>query len=1418
MEPGARAAQAVSDRASLARFRLRLAAACALLLGLAMTQSAGLLVADTKLDLAVDPGGFLGRALHLWDPLGAFGQVQNQAYGYLWPMGPFFWLGSLVDLPGWVVQRLWVALVLCVAMAGAALLVRAFGARHDLACLLGGFAYAFSPRIVSTLGPISSEAWAAALAPWVLLPLVLGARQGSARRYAALAGLAVAMVGGINAAASAAVLPLGLLWILTRSPGPRRRTLLLWWPLFTALGTLWWLVPLGVLGSNSPPFLDFIESAATTTFSTTLVDSLRGTSDWVPYLDTTWRAGNDLIRDFWYPVTSGVLLFFGLAGILRRDTGHRLFLSTGLLLGLVLIGFGHTGAVEGWGAPQQQALMDGVLAPLRNIHKFDPVVRIPLVIGLALLVDGWMSRIRSPRTGRPAAADPLNRVTSGVLVATSIAAVLSGALPAAAGRLAPADGFLDIPGYWPDAAAWLAERQGTGGAANHGTALLVPGSAFGRYVWGFPRDEPMQWLAAEPWAVRNAVPLAPPGNIRMLDAVEERLAQGRGSPGLAAYLRRAGVSHVVVRNDLQRTAYLPDPVLVHQALEDSPGISRVAAFGPEVGGEAVLDRPDGRVVVNGGWQTRSPALEIYHVWGQTGVAVSTTDVPVVVGGPEDLLDLADLGVLAQEPTQLAVDVEQTPAPARRLILTDGLRAAERQFGRVHDGTSATRTPGDMRRLANPTRDYLLGEDDRWSTKATLEGASALSASSSMSDADAAGTVQRGQHPFAAVDGHPETAWVASPDASEPPWWEVDFGGPRSVRAVWLRAGADDGAQVVRLRTQHVLTDPVELPAGGTRRVLVDEQNTGWLRVEDASGRAGQRLALAEVEVPDLRVRRPLVLPETPSAWGNPAAVVLRAQRDDRTGCAEVDRAVRCVETREVAPEEPFDLGRRFSIVQGEEFEADLRAQLRPGEDADRLLTAGLPIGVTGSSRGARDPRAGPLAAVDGDPFTTWIAAETDLRPTLEVTWLEKRRITGLRMVVERAAPARLPTRLRLSWPGGRRGVRLDDQGRVRFPPIRTDRLVLEVEGAELAGGLGFQREPSQLPVGVGELRIRGLPLLPVVLPDTARTYRCGSGPVVWVNGRPTQTTVTASPQHLAAGRPVRASPCSSDRVALRSGANRVRVEASDTFVPRSLVFTSGAAGAAGVAGADSGPAVAAVGYRPVEPTEGVLDPTGSAGSAGSAGSLTAGDAVVLRRNVNDGWRATQQDQALESFVADGWQQGWRLRDAQAPVSLAFTPDLPYRLGLAGGGVAFALLLLLLQLPARRWPGREDPVVGEVLGSPPVLLVLALTGAGVLAGWAGLAVAAVAVGGVLALNRQPAAAQEAGRWLTAGLVLPAAAAYAVLPWGDQDGWAGSLAWPHYLVVIAVSAVLGWLVLDLPAGPRDQGGRRFFHRIAGSSTKR
>ena len=126
-----------------------------------------------------------------------------------------------------------------------------------------------------------------------------------------MSGVAILLAGGVNAVATVALLPLGAWWILTRFRGRALMVLGGWWLLAIALATLWWAVPLLLLGNYSPPFLDWIESSAVTTLLTTPDTVVRGTSQWVAYVvepgGPVWPGGWQLVSEWGLILAAGGL-------------------------------------------------------------------------------------------------------------------------------------------------------------------------------------------------------------------------------------------------------------------------------------------------------------------------------------------------------------------------------------------------------------------------------------------------------------------------------------------------------------------------------------------------------------------------------------------------------------------------------------------------------------------------------------------------------------------------------------------------------------------------------------------------------------------------------------------------------------------------------------------------------------------------------------------------------------------------------------------------------------------------------------------------------------------------------------------------------------------------------------------------------
>jgi arabinofuranan 3-O-arabinosyltransferase len=1278
---------------------MRLLAACAVLTGIAFSQQSGYVVPDSKLDLTANPVGLLQRALHLWDPSGFFGQLQNQAYGYLVPAGPFFMVGDLVGLPDWAIQRAWWSLLLCVAFLGVAQLTQALGIGTPTTAIVAGVVYALSPRVVSVIGGVSVEVWPYALAPWVLLPLVLMTRHGgSPRRAAALSGLAVFAVGGVNAAATAMTLVLPSLWLITRARSPQRRSLVGWWVLAVTLATAWWVVPLLLLGRYSPPFLDWIEDAATTTAHTSLPETIAGFSHWLAHLATAggpvWPAGFAMVTSAVVVLNAMILVALGVAGLAHPAMPERVFLVLGVLSGLLLVGFGYVGDIAGLAADWRQDLLDGVLSPLRNTHKFDAVLRLPLALGLAHA----LANVRLPGLSQDAGRQLLTVVTAAAVSATSGIALVVG--------LAPPGGYRQIPDHWVQVADWLDEHD------VGGRALVVPGASFARFDWGTTRDEPLQALGTTPWGVRDAVPLSSAGNIRMLDAVERRLEAGRPSPGLADYLSRMGVSYLVVRNDLDRVSTgAPRPLQVRSALSGSPGLTLQRSFGPLVGGsvESPTRTVDGRL------DFPLPAVDVWRVSGDSSPLLRRVPVPqtsLVAGAPEVLLTLADLGIDV-EASVIAGD-DTAGLAGGPAVITDSLRLREVDYGGMRDNTSATLERGAPLVLDRVVRDYLVPGTEGTESAAVLEGVTAVTASSSGGDVRSLRGRDPAHQPWSAIDGDPRTGWVSGdlqPAVGQ--WWQVDLDGPRTLSTVLLTLDADPdlGSPV---RTMTVTTSsgqrtvevdpsqpaqPIALPAGTTDRIrfTVDSVLTG-----DGGG-----VGILEVGIPGLAPQRPVEV-QWPDDVGV-AAIVLSTAPGARGQCIVPSDRPLCGSQLGRLGEEEGLIERRIDGAAPGDYAVELWVRARDGEQVERLLT--FPDGriqAVASSRSITAAWGRPGAAVDRDVATGWVAGPDDDTPRISLSWEERRPISGLQLLGDPFLAASLPTRVVVDI-GGRSFAReVSDRGVVEFPVTTSSSLTVTVTQVRpLVSVDPVTLRESVLPAGVSEIRVFGADDLRRATPTQALTgVPCGFGPTIRVGDRDVPTAVQTTVGSLLQGDQVRAVTCGPGSVALTSETSRISVRASAEFDPIALVLRPDL-----VDTPASPPAAATVEHWDTADRSVLVE------------ASAMDDWLLIKENYNAGWLATLDGERLTTARLDGWAQGVLVpRGSSGVLALSFAPDRMYRAGLALAPVGLLVLLGLVRFPRDRERvtipvGQIGARAGAVVTALVMILLAGLAGMiALVAGW------------------------------------------------------------------------------------------------------
>ena len=105
--------------------------------------------ADTKLYLYLDPGRLIGDAPWTFDARQFAGWVPHQIIAYLWPQGPWYWLGASVGLPDWVAHRLWIGTLMFAAGTGVLWLAAPPRARRRARRSPPALVYQLSPYVAA---------------------------------------------------------------------------------------------------------------------------------------------------------------------------------------------------------------------------------------------------------------------------------------------------------------------------------------------------------------------------------------------------------------------------------------------------------------------------------------------------------------------------------------------------------------------------------------------------------------------------------------------------------------------------------------------------------------------------------------------------------------------------------------------------------------------------------------------------------------------------------------------------------------------------------------------------------------------------------------------------------------------------------------------------------------------------------------------------------------------------------------------------------------------------------------------------------------------------------------------------------------------------------------------------------------------
>ncbi len=1270
-----------------------------------LRSSPGQLSSDTKQYLYIDPGRFLARALYLWDPHIGAGTVPHQQIGYLFPMGPYYWVMDRVGVPTWVAQRLWLGTISFAAALGAVWLFRMLGTGRAGA-LAGALVYMLTPHQLSFTARIS-----VLLLPWAALPWLVGLTIRATRRGGwrdpALFALITLTIGGVNASA---LLLAGLapaLWLVLEvmrdraaaraAAGAAARIGVL-----SIAVSLWWAVGLRLQGAYGLPVLQLTENVRTVSSASSPGDLLRGLGDWFFY--GTDRLGFAVdqayayIRNQYFAVTFSYLVpIAALVAAAVMRWRYRVYFAVLVIAGTVFgVGAWPYDDPSPYGALWKSFANDSSLGlALRNTSRISPVI----VLGIAGLLAAAVGSVTVRRLELAAA------VAVGCVAFAALIPVWEGGGFLSKSVLRPNT----LPSYWLSAAAAM-QRSG-----DTTRVLEIPGANFAAYRWGNAIEPITPGLIDRPYVAREVLPYGSPQSVNLLAAIDRRIQDGTFEPSsLAPMARLFDIGTVALRSDLQYERFdLPRPRLLWAQMTQPvpPGLSAPERFGPPAPNRPVPSLPliDELALGTPSGAPDPPPVALFQVQGAVPIVhTAPAQQPVVLAGDgEGIVDSAAAGVLDGDGQvfELAAldDAALRTALGNNadLVLTDSnRRRIQNWFYSIRSTTGATERAGQT--LNDPNSyDFRLdpfpGATDSSRTVVEQQGGRV----DATSDGGAPRPEDRAVHAF---DGDIRTSWRVG--GADPRGQKIMLqpdhpvytdhvtivqpqDGPRDRVLTKVQLSFDQGAPVT-VDLGPASLDPhgqvVTFPARTIKRFEITLLGTTVPPGDPARANA---VGFAEVRLGDVRVSETVRLPTDlvqrtrGQTAGHRLDVVLSRLRFDPAAAGKQD--------------EELALDRRFVLPDDRSFAFIGTARIDPNaldEQIDAALGTTVP-GVTYSAPGhlAGNVDARASRAFDGDPNTAWTAPTgpqegkfLDLKLPAPITFDHE----DLTVVAD--GRHSVPTRLRILTDTGTERVvavppisDIPKDGatqtvRLTFPAVTGSHIRIVIDAVRRVTALPNDPGPAAtLPVSVAEAGIPGVPrpAMPAAVPGACRDD------LVRVDGSPLPVRLVGAPRDARTGLAVIA--CSG-AAQLRAGSHTLTAAPGlDTGIDLDrVVLSSDAAGGAapltalGAPLASSGASVDVTKSHPTSidvrvRTDGrpfwlVLGESSSAGWKASIGSGGNGASVGSKQLVN------------------GFANGWLVRPRTAgtmTLNLRWAPQRQVWLALGASGVAVAVCLGIVVVALRR---------------------------------------------------------------------------------------------------------------------------------------